>query len=354
MLPQHGLMSGAMSAPRIRTGETLGRQSGARELNYSATGRAPYVWFFWGITIPFSTATVPFYSKTCFKIPCWIYLSSYFWQLLKLEAYHPCNPTFSKWCWSVCFTEKILWDLSSITFSFSLSCEEEKSILQPETHPPPVLRSPPTSPSSAVLNNPLHFPLSLEPSVFTSGCPFPLPTAMPRHYQNSTSAFGILLCHHASLSLSHPMRGSLCLLPVPLALFSGLCHVITVCLPHKTHLRCGISKPDLVTFFHCLLFPLVTSAVIAWATGFVQGPSVTLAEIIAESHLTLLLTPSVLYLPFLVSWLYFSVFLKLTSCDGFLFLRKLWCSPAAWRNGSDSGFCHSEIFIVNPASCPSC
>ena len=27
MPPQHGLMSGAMSAPRIRTGETLGRRT---------------------------------------------------------------------------------------------------------------------------------------------------------------------------------------------------------------------------------------------------------------------------------------------------------------------------------------
>ena len=34
MLPQHGLMSGAVSVPRIRTGEILGRQSGARELNH--------------------------------------------------------------------------------------------------------------------------------------------------------------------------------------------------------------------------------------------------------------------------------------------------------------------------------
>ena len=41
MLSQRGLMSGAMSAPRIRTGETLGRQSGAHELNHSAMGPAP-------------------------------------------------------------------------------------------------------------------------------------------------------------------------------------------------------------------------------------------------------------------------------------------------------------------------
>ena len=39
--PQCGLMSGAMSTPRIRTCETLGCGSGARELNHSAMGPAP-------------------------------------------------------------------------------------------------------------------------------------------------------------------------------------------------------------------------------------------------------------------------------------------------------------------------
>ena len=48
MLPQHGLMSGVMAAPRIQTCETLGRQSGARELNHSATGPAPKVAFLIG------------------------------------------------------------------------------------------------------------------------------------------------------------------------------------------------------------------------------------------------------------------------------------------------------------------
>ena len=42
-LPQHGLMNGAMSAPRIGTGETLGCQSGACELNHSAMGQAPLI-----------------------------------------------------------------------------------------------------------------------------------------------------------------------------------------------------------------------------------------------------------------------------------------------------------------------
>ena len=37
-LPQHGLRSGAMSASRIQTSETLGLRSGVRELNHSATG----------------------------------------------------------------------------------------------------------------------------------------------------------------------------------------------------------------------------------------------------------------------------------------------------------------------------
>ena len=39
--PQHGLMSGAMSEPRIWTDETLGGRSRARELNHSASGPAP-------------------------------------------------------------------------------------------------------------------------------------------------------------------------------------------------------------------------------------------------------------------------------------------------------------------------
>ena len=46
MLPEHGLMSSAMSLPRIRTGETLGRQSGGRKLNHLAMGPAPPLpWF---------------------------------------------------------------------------------------------------------------------------------------------------------------------------------------------------------------------------------------------------------------------------------------------------------------------
>ena len=45
MLPQHGLMSSAMSTPRIWTSEILGRQSGVHKLNHSATGPAPEVDF---------------------------------------------------------------------------------------------------------------------------------------------------------------------------------------------------------------------------------------------------------------------------------------------------------------------
>uniref|UniRef100_A0A9L0RGG0 Single-strand-selective monofunctional uracil-DNA glycosylase 1 n=1 Tax=Equus caballus TaxID=9796 RepID=A0A9L0RGG0_HORSE len=41
MPPQRGLMSGAMSVPRIHTSETLGHRSGVREVNHSATGLAP-------------------------------------------------------------------------------------------------------------------------------------------------------------------------------------------------------------------------------------------------------------------------------------------------------------------------
>ena len=39
-------MSGAMSTPRIQTYETLGRQSGALELNHSATRPSPRLDFF--------------------------------------------------------------------------------------------------------------------------------------------------------------------------------------------------------------------------------------------------------------------------------------------------------------------
>ena len=42
MPPQRGLMSGAMSSPRIRT---LGRRSKAHELNHSATEPAPDDYF---------------------------------------------------------------------------------------------------------------------------------------------------------------------------------------------------------------------------------------------------------------------------------------------------------------------
>ena len=41
--PQHGLISSAMSTPRIWTSETLGSWSGARELNHSAMGPAPNI-----------------------------------------------------------------------------------------------------------------------------------------------------------------------------------------------------------------------------------------------------------------------------------------------------------------------
>ena len=41
MPPQHGLMSSAVSAPRIWTGETLGHWSRGSELNHSATKPAP-------------------------------------------------------------------------------------------------------------------------------------------------------------------------------------------------------------------------------------------------------------------------------------------------------------------------
>ena len=50
MLLQHGLMNGAMSVPRIRTSETLGCQSRAHKLNRSATGLAPIIFSFNGLS----------------------------------------------------------------------------------------------------------------------------------------------------------------------------------------------------------------------------------------------------------------------------------------------------------------
>ena len=41
MLPHHGSVSGARFVPRIQTGETLGSQSGACEVNNLAVGLAP-------------------------------------------------------------------------------------------------------------------------------------------------------------------------------------------------------------------------------------------------------------------------------------------------------------------------
>ena len=46
-LPQRGLMSSAMLAPRIRTGETLGHQSRACRLNHSAMGPAPEIYWWY-------------------------------------------------------------------------------------------------------------------------------------------------------------------------------------------------------------------------------------------------------------------------------------------------------------------
>ena len=51
-LPQHGLMNSAMSTSRIQTGETLGHQRGASELNHLATGPAPS-------NLPLSSPSLP-------------------------------------------------------------------------------------------------------------------------------------------------------------------------------------------------------------------------------------------------------------------------------------------------------
>ena len=72
ILPQCGLMSGAMSTPRIRTSKTPGRGSGACELNHLAMGPAPRIHFFSDLLILILTLAVrqiPFSdSRTPFKI----------------------------------------------------------------------------------------------------------------------------------------------------------------------------------------------------------------------------------------------------------------------------------------------
>ena len=67
MARQHDSMSGAMSVPRIRTGETLGRRSGARELNHSATGPALRI-----VSISF------FFPAFCGLFVCLVTFISYF------------------------------------------------------------------------------------------------------------------------------------------------------------------------------------------------------------------------------------------------------------------------------------
>ena len=62
MLPQQGVMSGAMSVPRIRT---LGRRSGACELNHSAMEPAPLA----KISI-LSFISINIFSIVILKSPC--------------------------------------------------------------------------------------------------------------------------------------------------------------------------------------------------------------------------------------------------------------------------------------------
>ena len=64
MPPQHDLTSSAMSAPRIRTGETWGRRSGACKLNHSAKGPAPTDWCFNDMPMAFIEG---FYKEYIFK-----------------------------------------------------------------------------------------------------------------------------------------------------------------------------------------------------------------------------------------------------------------------------------------------
>ena len=68
MPPQHGLMSGAMSAPRISTHKTLGCRSRAHKLNRSATGPAPGTYIFVRSMPAFSTSNFFHFSLSMFYV----------------------------------------------------------------------------------------------------------------------------------------------------------------------------------------------------------------------------------------------------------------------------------------------
>ena len=65
MPPQCGLMSGAMCAPRIQTGETLGHWSRACERNHSATGLAPWPMSLYGCFLEVVWTTVKCAVQWC-------------------------------------------------------------------------------------------------------------------------------------------------------------------------------------------------------------------------------------------------------------------------------------------------
>ena len=65
MLPQHGLMCCATSMPRIPTGETLGGQSGACELNHLAM--RPALWELLNTSVQLGENI---YNIHCWKVQC--------------------------------------------------------------------------------------------------------------------------------------------------------------------------------------------------------------------------------------------------------------------------------------------
>ena len=95
MLPQHGLISGAMSTPRIQTSKTLSRRSRAREFNHLVMGPAPWSHFsFLTQTLCLAKIISSLLHKTCLSLShvfSWSGLSiSLLCSSLYLTAQLPC------------------------------------------------------------------------------------------------------------------------------------------------------------------------------------------------------------------------------------------------------------------------
>ena len=105
-LPQHGLRSSAMSAPRIWTSETLGCRGGACEINHLAVGPAPMFNFLKNCQTVFQNG----YTTYKYLIQClMINLILFNWKRKRnhLNTIFPvktcsCSQTFESQCLSCC------------------------------------------------------------------------------------------------------------------------------------------------------------------------------------------------------------------------------------------------------------